>query len=320
MEPHSRYVLNVLLVSALFLRCVNSPNEPDLCDSDLDCQNPIIGILSAVNRDSLSLTVRQLSGDMPVALNGTSYVIQSRHKDTPGNALAADYLQVRLESFGLDVTNQYFGESGRNVIAVQLGTRSQKETRIICAHYDCMPSGVLAPGADDNASGVAGVLEAARVLSSSSLRSSVMYALWDEEEQGLLGSSYYVTTIDTSIIKITGVVNLDMIGWDSNQDGLLQIDSSDKFGTNLLTDEIIAANLKYEIGLVPQRISGIGRSDHVPFLRAGYPAVLMIEDTSSDWNENYHTVDDRFQHLNTAFLHKAASLATVVLASLSGLQ
>ena len=157
-------------------------------------QSPVVQqIINSVNQDSVIKFVRELSGNIPTIINGTSQTILSRHKLQPGNALAETYIKQKLQNYGMTTTIQSFSTTGKNVLGVQTGTEFPNKKFIICAHYDDMPSGTTAPGADDNASGTAAVIEAARIFSQYSFPFTIVYALWDEEEQGLIGSDYYAT-------------------------------------------------------------------------------------------------------------------------------
>jgi len=122
-------------------------------------------IINATSQDSLVYFVRELSGDVQTTVGGSTVTILSRNKFQPGNTTAQNYIQQKLNSYGLTTTIHSFSASGKNVIGTQLGTEFPNQKFIICAHYDDMPSGTIAPGADDNASGTAAVIEAARVLS-----------------------------------------------------------------------------------------------------------------------------------------------------------
>lgn len=86
-------------------------------------QSPIVqSILEEMSIDSIVYVARELTGDVQTIINGTPYTIQSRNKNQPGNDKAADYIQQKFESYGLEVTNQSFSSTGRNVYAVQQGT------------------------------------------------------------------------------------------------------------------------------------------------------------------------------------------------------
>ena len=162
-------------------------------------QSPVVQqIINTVNQDSIIKFVSELSGVVPTIINGTSQTIVSRHKLQPGNALAETYIKQKLQNYGLTTTIQMFSTTGKNVYGVKTGTEFPNKKYIICAHFDDMPSGATAPGADDNGSGTAAVIEAARIFSQYSFPYTIVFALWDEEEQGLVGSEYYACLLYTS--------------------------------------------------------------------------------------------------------------------------
>ena len=194
--------LPLLLFSILLLQSTSLSQSPT-----------IQAIIDQTNLASLITFVEELSGEVSTIIGGTPYTILSRNKNQPGNDKAADYIQQKLEYYGLDVYNQSFGSVGRNVYGVQYGTDYPNQKFIICAHYDDMPSGTTAPGADDNASGTAAVLEAARIISKYISEYTIVYALWDEEEYGLIGAEYYAALAQAAGDSILGVVNLDMIAY-----------------------------------------------------------------------------------------------------------
>ena len=265
-------------------------------------QSPIIQtIIDQANIDSLIFFVEELSGEVPTIIGGSQYTILSRNKYQPGNDKAADYIQQKFEYYGLNVYNQSFSSTGRNVYAVQPGTDFPNQKYIICAHYDDMPSGTIAPGADDNASGTAAVLEAARILSQYVSEYTIVYALWDEEEQGLVGSNYYAQLAQANGDSILGVVNLDMIAWDSNSDYIADLHTR-SVGTSLyLKDKMVEVNTLYNIGLdIDIQNPGATYSDHASFWSHNYGAILLIED-GSDFNWYYHSTNDLVIHFNQPY-------------------
>jgi subtilisin-like proprotein convertase family protein len=173
-----------------------------------------------------------------------------------------------------------------------------------------MPSGSLAPGADDNASGTCTVIEAARLLAPYTFDYSIVFIAFDEEEMGLIGSRAYADTAYFRGDTILGVINLDMIAFDSNNDNKLDIHTN----TNSITlaDDLYATYITYLPMLVPSKIFSIsGGSDHQSFWTRGYKATLTIESTS-DFNTYYHTVNDNFSHVNMPYflrINKAAIAA-----------
>ena len=280
-------------------------------------QSPIVqSVINETNLDSLIFFVEELSGEVQTIIGGSPYTIASRHKNQPGNDKAADYIKQKLDSYGLTTYNQSgWSSTGRNVYGVQPGTEFPNQKYIICAHYDDMPSGPIAPGADDNASGTATVIEAARILSGYSFPFTIIYALWDEEEQGLDGSDYYATQAANQGDSILGVINLDMIAWDSDNDDIAEIHTRSIGSSYDIKDKMVDVNATYNVGLSLQIDDpGTTASDHASFWFNGYGAVLLIEDFQ-DFNNYYHTTNDKLQYFNQPYFHKMAKLAIGTLAT-----
>jgi len=283
-------------------------------------QSPIIqSIIDQTNIDSLVYFVKELSGEVQTIIGGTPYTIQSRNKNQPGNDKAADYIQQKLESYGLDVYNQSFSSTGRNVYAVQTGTDFPNQKYIICAHYDDMPYGTIAPGADDNGSGTAAVLEAARVLSNYASKYTIIFALWDEEEQGLVGSSYYAQQAALAGDSIMGVINMDMIAYDSDNDAVGEIHIKSVANSIILKDKMVEVNTDYNIGVNPSIINpGTTASDQASFWYNGYGALLLIEEYyGGDFNPYYHSTNDKLINFNQPYYHKMSRLSVGTLATLA---
>lgn len=161
----------------------------------LHAQQPAIQqLVDAVSADSLVWRMERLSGEAPVDVGlGDAWVL-SRHQSQPGNALAAQWLQQEFARMGYAPQAEVFGTTGTNVLAVKPGLVHPERKVVLCAHYDCMPGGLAAPGADDDGSGTCAVLEAARLLADRPFENTVVFALWDEEEQGLVGSAYHAAS------------------------------------------------------------------------------------------------------------------------------
>ncbi len=269
--------------------------------------------------DSLIFFVEELSGEVQTIIGGTPYTIVSRNKYQSSNEKAADYIEQKLEYYGLDVYNQSFSSTGRNVYGVQLGTDYPNQKYIICAHYDDMPSGPIAPGADDNASGTAAVLEAARIISQYISEYTIIYALWDEEEGGLFGSNYYANLAAANGDSILGVVNLDMIAYDSDNDSVGEIHIRSIANSLSLKDKMVEVNTNYNIGIIPSIINpGTTASDQASFWNNGYGALLLIEEYyGGDFNAYYHTTNDLITHFNQPYYLMMSKTALGTLATLA---
>ncbi len=159
--------------------------------------------------------------------------LEGREAGSRGGHAAGERLRARLAALGLRGIGpggsffQPFGTDYRNILALLEGSDPVRKHQwiIVGAHYDHIgfatsrgstlgPSGVLHPGADDNASGTAGLLELAEAfrLLPEPPRRSVVFAFWDAEEKGLLGSKHFAQSLPPSPTQIVLGVNLDMIG------------------------------------------------------------------------------------------------------------
>lgn len=293
-----------------------------LLQDNLLSQNPTIqSVINQTNIDSLSYFVEELSGEVQTIIGGQPYTIVSRRYNHAGNDMAANYIKEKLEGYGLPTYDQYFGTGGgRNVYAVQLGTTYPNKKYIICAHYDDFTySGTVVPGADDNASGTAAVLEAARIFRNYNSAYTLIYALWDEEERGLYGSAYYAQQAALAGDSIMGVINLDMIAYDSNSDNIAEIHTRPIANSLQLKDDMISINSMYGLGLTLQTINpGATYSDHASFWNNNYGAILLIE-YDYDFNPYYHSSSDKIQYFNLPYFHKMSRVSLAVTATLAQL-
>lgn len=270
-------------------------------------------LISVVNIDTLAKYVNDLSGENSVIINGESKTIVHRI-DNLGNDIAADYILETLQKNGLSVENNVYSNKGRNIIAVQAGTVHPEIFYIICAHYDAVPN----HGADDNASGTAAVLETARILSKHEFPYSIIYALWDQEEIGLIGSGNWANNARDLNININGVINLDMIGYNITQDHQFDIHTNATANSVNLANYISQFCSTYNLSLSPTIYNpGNPQSDHTSFWDNNYSALMLIEPlTTGLLNPHYHTDQDRINLFNMNFFHEMSKLG---LGSIAGL-
>lgn len=214
-----------------------------------------------------------------------------------GSGLTFSELSLSFESFPLVVeatltvdtqgsescTNQPC--MGRNILGVIPGRDPEyaDEVVIIGGHYDHIgqgPEGTTWAGANDNASGISVILEIARTWQEQGFvpRRTVLFAAWDAEEMGLVGSVYYVNHPRYLRQDTVAVLNLDMVG--AGED-TLYIDGGSELGSELRQ---IAMNS----GVISPTVSNIGRSDHFPFQVADVPATMMIWFGGGDGVPSYH--------------------------------
>ncbi len=279
-----------------------------------DYSSSVDTILNKTNLDSLVYFVRNLSGEDPVMINGSLETIEHRVSNW-GNDLSADYISQTLEGYGLEVENQVYASGGRNIIGIQEGTVYPDEYYMICAHYDA----VTYYCADDNASGTAGVMEAARIFKDYNFEYSIIYALWDEEEIGLIGSGHYATQAANNNQIIHGVVNMDMIAWDSDDDMVVEIHTSNEASSYELANYVVEIDNLYGLDVVPAvQNPGTSASDHSRFWNNGYKACLLIEEYyGGDFNPYYHSEEDRISIFNLPYFHEMAILAVATVSSLA---
>jgi len=222
---------------------------------------------------------------------------------TPGNREARFYLLDQLTAMGLSVQVQ---GTYRNVVAELKGSERPGDIYIVSAHYDTTSVGER-PGGDDNASGAAGVLEVARVLAQYNPAATVQFIGFNAEEDWMLGSQDYVNRVVLpGKERIIGVLNLDMIlrpGWDSNPKAPIDLDIETRTTPNCLTwagvfMDAIAAYVP-TLKVDPASPSGFywDAGDQGPFISAGYPALMIAENTASEiwWygcNAYYHQPGD----------------------------
>ncbi|MBK7094398.1 MAG: M28 family peptidase [Saprospiraceae bacterium] len=255
-----------------------------------------------------------MSGEDSVFIAGSKTRISERHSEI-GTNKAADFIKERFNELDINVFDQKYSATGRNIYAIQQGSAVPDSFYIICAHYDSVTDYC----ADDNASGTAAVLEAARLLSDSCFRYSIIYALWDEEELGLVGSFYFASQLENLNYKIKGVINLDMIGYDSNDDDVFDIHVNSDPATNRIKDELLRIIADYDLKLNPSvKNPGTNGSDHTPFWLKGIGAVLIIEGYfSGDFNKFYHSDKDRIDKFNFPYFYELSKLGISSLASLA---
>jgi len=172
----------------------------------------------------------------------------SKHITKPGNRLAGEYLHRMYRSFGYQPEYQWFEPRGAlggktaNVIATLKGTENPDLVYVVSSHYDSNASG---PGADDDSSATAALLEAARVLAKRPMPATIVFASFTGEESGLLGSREFMRLAREKGVRIVGALNNDMIGWANDHrldntirysnDGIRDVQHAASFLTRLIT-------------------------------------------------------------------------------------
>lgn len=231
-----------------------------------------------------------------------------------------DYIAASFKEMGYSVEEWPYEADGKQFenIVTRIKNNDTEEYILIGAHYDSC----FNPGADDNASGVAGLLELARLLRKESLKTNIMFAAFTNEEPPFfqtdkMGSRIFVGALQKKKIKIKAMIALEMIGFYSDQWfsqkylpllGPFYPNKGDfialvgNFGSKNLVDFIhkdFQKNRYFPMQAIvsPDFVPGINFSDHASFWEAGMDAV-MITDTAYLRNKNYHSAGDTIEKLN----------------------
>jgi hypothetical protein len=203
-------------------------------------------------------------------------------------------LSSRFRALGLEVEEMTFPTArgmATNIVAKLPGRSRPDEIYVVGAHYDSTSEKPfeLAPGAEDNASGAAGLLSLARVFTEQPPEATLLFIAFSGEEQGLLGSRAWLNPwlADGRANQIHGVFIMDMIGYsgDAELDCLLETSAA----TRPFLNQIQAAHADPELVLA-ESLDYWG-SDHVPFLDNKIPAVLFIENDYLDYPAYHRSVD-----------------------------
>lgn len=252
-------------------------------------------------------------------------VALGRRDDEAGMRKAAAHLEARLRALGYRVEEQVYSDRGgtyRNVIA-EAGPFSGRRM-IVGAHYDVRGP---YPGADDNASGVAGVLELARLFKERPPPVRTQLVFYPNEERGLGGSDVHARSVDPALAS--GMVVLEMIGCFTGPQKVpfapmkwLYPESGDYIVVvGRPQDFLLVRRLKRGLrgggGKVqsidaPEALPGVGNSDHSSYWRAGITAA-MVTDTAWYRNPRYHTAEDAPETLDYVRMAKVVEGVAIAL-------
>jgi Zn-dependent M28 family amino/carboxypeptidase len=203
------------------------------------------------------------------------------------NAFVGDGLTASLHAFS------YSGDTYYNVVGVLPGAVHPDNIFIVGAHYDSVSN----PGADDNASGAAGVMEAARVLSQYSFEATLIFIAFDREEQGLIGSNAYAT--DHAGDNILGMISLDMIAY--NYLGGNAADIYGRAASDPVKNALADAVALYGGGITTTLNGAFDASDHAPFEWQGFDACLLIEEWGNPYYHQQADTVDTPNYIDYAF-------------------
>ena len=273
-----------------------------------------------------------------LALIGDRHPISS----PAGLHLAEEYLARQFQSLELIVTRHGFAAiSGtyHNIVGTLAGTEGASvPPLVVAAHYDTVAH---SPGADDNASGLAVMLEAARRLRSAPLRRPLRFIAFCLEEAALLGSLAYAAQLRERGEALCGAIVLECVGYASSALGSQQmppglpiaipptgdflgiVGNQESAGLAGAIEES-AKRAVHDLKTISLIVPGQGelfpdtrRSDHAAFWAHGYPAV-MLTDTANFRNPHYHQPTDIIETLDLEFMDKVVRLVVAACREIDG--
>ncbi|MCX7732499.1 MAG: M28 family peptidase [candidate division WOR-3 bacterium] len=277
----------------------------------------ITALVERVNPDSVLAHIRRLQD------------FYTRYSTTESCRSAVEWMREKLAGYGCDSTalETYRTSYAPNVIGVKLGRINPRPIYVICGHIDNTSDYAPehCPGSDDNASGTAAVIEAARVFQDISFAYSVYFIGFTGEEQGLVGSDSFCRRAARRGDSIKAALNFDMISYGrQNLDSLEVIGKTQSPACAWLVDSFIASARTYT-ALKPVRrlVSSAPYSDHHSFWQRGYVALCGIE---HDFTPMYHTIGDTIGPLyyvdcgtnNWLMATEAVKAAVATIAKLAG--
>lgn len=258
-------------------------------DYTLDNADNVRAVLPALSADAIHKTIGELSA------------MKNRYFRSESGAAASAWLAQRWRSFTprTDVTIELFdhGYPQKSVIMTIPGTTHPDEVVVIGGHLDSIsPGGTsgTAPGADDDASGIATLTEVARVLLAADFRPArtVKFMAYAAEEVGLRGSLSIVKDFQKRHVNVVGVLQLDMTNYQGSDRDIWLIDDHTDRAQNMFLTQLIESYTGATWGVDR---CGYACSDHASWTRAGVPASMPFESRFRQSNREIHTVRDTLE-------------------------
>lgn len=313
----------LLALTTLFFTGAAPLDPPATSDPHIDA------ILNRVTTATLMADLADLTGERVVTIAGSLYSIATRNtRRADAISMTTRYAYEQLAACGLDVAFHTYSSGAfdgprRNIIAEKPGRVHPEEIYLLTAHIDSISNDPdNAPGADDNGSGSVAVMSAACLLAPEHFAHTLRFVLFTGEEQGLRGSRAYAADCAAAGETIAGVVNLDMIGFSTDEPVFnayaWSADRPAAAGSRELADHFSQIVTAYGLDLIPERLDAdsfpIKSSDHWSFLENDYPAFLVIQDyNGGDFNWRLHSVNDTIEFINPDYfaeLTRASIAAT----------
>jgi aminopeptidase YwaD len=289
-----------LIILFILLSCGSEINP------EIKSENNYLELVGQVNIDSLMYNIDILQG------------FESRAINKPGHNLAHVFLKNKLISYEYSVEVDTFTVNGitcHNIIASKNGLNKNNSYCIVGAHYDSRNANdnVIAPGADDNASGVAVLLEMARLFKSKTHQETIKFILFDAEEDGLKGSTYFSNRAKIRNDNISFMFNMDMVGGYPNVQNKItcEEDRNNSPNTNNAASVILNSRLVSAVNTYSnvEPIKDLAfASDYDPFQTNGFVIVGLYDYKGID-NPLYHTKNDSAKYIQKNYLTSSCKAA-----------
>lgn len=224
---------------------------------------------------------------------------------------ARAYLAAQLTAIGLTAERQPYGTDSENVYAILACGKPGAEAVVFGAHYDSVR---VAPGANDDGTGVVAVLATARELVKTKNRTrDLIFAFFDEEERGLVGSRNFAQMLKDRNRAIHSVHTIDQVGWDENANRAIELEIPYEGAVDFYKQAAAALKMTMPIWETPET-----GSDHVSFRRLGYKAVGITEEyRHKDTTPFIHKAGDTFATINWPYLASTTRLMIQVMTMLT---
>jgi len=310
-------LLLLLAALALFVVSCNDDNEPE----DKKADPFVADFIEEINADSIGKYIQWLED------KGTRFALAPNHRqvavDIQKKFIQFGYTDTKLDSFEKTMTYRSvpYREWHYNVVATLQGITNPDSICIMGGHYDNITSTgdpfTLAPGANDNASGVAVTLEVARVIRKRNFtpNTTFKFIAFAAEELGLHGSGNFAYNAATSQMKIKMMLNNDMVGFwpvelPDYRVNIIDYDNSVDLRHKAEQGCDLYTTLLYNNDNTYQRYS-----DSYPFSQYDYKAIFFISNAD---DHNYHTVNDLTSFINPDFCREVAKVNCVLLIENNG--
>jgi len=288
--------------------------------------NPLVAtMINDVSQAELEPAVEDLSGVTAPVIGGSPYTIQTRSSSSGVPIdMVEQYVYETMQSYGLSSVSyqNYPGKGGvqpgRNVIGQITGTTKPNEIVVIGAHMDDRPWDVLAPGADDDASGVSAVLYLARSFAGKSFDRTVRFVVFGSEENApwtsnKYGSGYYAAQANAAGENIVAMIEADALAYNAGSappKGRV-VEMHTRFGKKAPAAETAILTMWHDV-IATYGITGLNATDYAMGMKysdhgafwAYYPtvpAVLLIEQEWDVTNPNWHTTGDTIETFNWTY-------------------